>query len=117
VLEAEPGRVARLRANGRAFLEQARAAGIDTGSSAGASVIPAVCGGSVRAVRASRALLEAGVNVQPIIHPAVEERAARLRFFVTSEHREADIAHTVALLAEVLGVSAAAGAGGPEGGP
>jgi len=43
-----------------------------------------------------------GVNVQPIVHPAVEESAARLRFFVTSLHTSEQIRYTVKVLAEEL---------------
>jgi 7-keto-8-aminopelargonate synthetase-like enzyme len=43
-----------------------------------------------------------GINVQPILHPAVEESAARLRFFVTSRHSQEQIRHTVETLAAEL---------------
>lgn len=42
------------------------------------------------------------MNVQPILHPAVEERAARMRFFITSNHTEEQIRYTVQALAEEL---------------
>lgn len=54
-----------------------------------------VLGSSVRAIRVSAALLERGVNALPIIFPAVPEQAARLRFFLSSEHEAADIDATV----------------------
>ena len=38
-----------------------------------------------------RLLVNHGINVQPVIHPAVEEKAARLRFFLTETHTEADM--------------------------
>jgi 7-keto-8-aminopelargonate synthetase-like enzyme len=38
--------------------------------------------------------------VQPIINPAVEEKAARLRFFVSSQHTPDQIEATVRLIAE-----------------
>jgi 8-amino-7-oxononanoate synthase len=40
--------------------------------------------------------------VQPILYPAVPERSARLRFFVSSEHSEEQIRSTVEALAEEL---------------
>ena len=43
-------------------------------------------GDSLRAVHLANRLLDRGINVLPIVHPAVPERAARLRFFLTSEH-------------------------------
>lgn len=101
-LLAEPERVAALQARGASFLRQAKAAGVDTGGSAGLAVIPAIVGSSVKATRLSAALLERGVNVQPILYPAVPEKSARLRFFVSCEHSEADVAETVRLLAQEM---------------
>jgi len=49
----------------------------------------------VRAVRLSAALFEAGINVQPILYPAVPEHAARLRFFLSSEHSERQLRNTI----------------------
>jgi hypothetical protein len=43
-----------------------------------------------------------GINVQPIVYPAVEESAARLRFFITSQHSEAQIRYTVNAIVEEL---------------
>lgn len=102
LLASEPGRVARLRRNGRLFLDLARQAGLDTGLSQGHSVVPVIVGDSLRAARLSNDLLAAGVNVLPIIHPAVPEGQARLRFFITSEHDEGQIRETVALTAKLL---------------
>jgi len=101
VLHAEPWRVARLQANARLFRDLCRAAALDTGASAGLGIVPVVLGSSVRAVRVSAALLERGVNALPIIFPAVPEGAARLRFFLSAEHEEADIRAAAAALAEV----------------
>ena len=38
---------------------------------------------------------ESGVNVQPILYPAVEESAARLRFFINSTHSNQQILYAV----------------------
>lgn len=100
LLRAEPQRVARLQARGKLFLELAQAAGIDTGRSLGLSVVPAITGSSIKAARLADALFRRGINVQPILYPAVEERAARLRFFMSCQHTEEDIHGTVAALAE-----------------
>ena len=40
--------------------------------------------------------------MQPILYPAVEERAARLRFFITSTHTAEQIRTTVRAVAEEL---------------
>jgi 8-amino-7-oxononanoate synthase len=99
LLRAEPDRVARLQANARSFLEAARAAGIDTGSSAGVAVVPAITGSSIRAGRLASALFERGVSVHPIVYPAVAENAARLRFFLSASHGEEQIRFAVEALA------------------
>jgi 8-amino-7-oxononanoate synthase len=102
VLLAEPDRVATLQARGRLFLELARAAGIDTAYSRGLAIIPAITGSSIKAGRLAEALFQRGINVQPILYPAVEEKAARLRFFVSAMHSEEQIRQTVAALAEEI---------------
>lgn len=102
LLEREPERVARLQANGQHFLKAAKAAGLDTGPSAGYSVVPVIVGDSIGAVTLANRLLERGVNALPIIFPAVAEKAARLRFFITSEHTFEQIDRVVAITAEEL---------------
>jgi 8-amino-7-oxononanoate synthase len=99
---AEPGRVQELQARGRLFLQLAQAAGIDTGHSSGNAVVPAITGSSLRAARLAQALFERGINVQPIIAPAVPDQSARLRFFISSLHSEAQIRDAVRLLAEEI---------------
>ncbi|WP_066457055.1 aminotransferase class I/II-fold pyridoxal phosphate-dependent enzyme [Castellaniella caeni] len=101
LMQQEPQRVAQLRARGKFFLQQAQAAGLNTGLAAGYSILPIILGSSLKAVRLSNQLFAHGVNVQPIIHPAVEEQAARLRFFLSSEHTEAQIVETVGLLRQL----------------
>ena len=49
-----------------------------------------------------RRLTERGINVQPILYPAVEEKAARLRFFITAVHTPEQIRRTVATVAEEI---------------
>ena len=102
LLHAEPQRSQALQTRGRQFLEMARSLGVDTGLSIGLSVIPAITHSSLKAVRLSEALFRRKINVQPIVYPAVQERAARLRFFISSEHTEAQIQATVEAVAEEM---------------
>jgi len=102
VLKAEPDRVQRLRENGHFFLEEAKKAGLDTMTSAGYSVVPIMIGCSIRSVRLTERLLARGINALPIIHPAVPMKAARLRFFITSEHTQEQIRSTVEIVAAEL---------------
>ena len=53
-------------------------------------------------MKLSAALTDRGINVQPIVYPAVEDDAARLRFFLSSTHTEAQIEETLDILAEEL---------------
>ncbi len=98
VLRTEPERVRRLHERARLFLDLARDAGVNTGPSSGTPVVPCIVGSSVRALRLAEALLDRGINVNPILHPAVEEDQARLRFFITACHTERQIAETVQVL-------------------
>jgi len=102
LLQAEPQRVERLRENSRLFLQLARRHGLNTGPSRDTPVIPVILGSSILALMLSPAMNARGVNVQPIVHPAVEENAARLRYFITSMHDEGQIRHTVAAMVEEL---------------
>jgi 8-amino-7-oxononanoate synthase len=102
LLKSEPQRVTRLRQRSELFLNLARQSGLDTGMSHASPVIPVIIGNSIDCLRLSEALFDRGINVQPIMYPAVEEKAARLRFFITSEHSEEQIRDTVAAVAEEL---------------
>src|SRR5262249_4491427 len=82
-------------------LELCRARGIDTGLSAGSAVVPCIIGDSVRCMLVANALADAGINVQPIVYPAVEEHLARLRFFISARHTEAQLKFTADTLADV----------------
>ncbi len=100
LLEEEPERVARLNENSKLFLQLAKEAGLNTGASKDSPVIPIILGNSLHSLRLSQALFARGINVQPILYPAVEESAARLRFFITARHNETQIRATVRALAE-----------------
>lgn len=102
LMKAEIWRVERLHERGRLFLDLAREKQIDTGLSAGYSVIPVLTRSSIKAVRLSNALFDRGINVQPIVYPAVEERMSRLRFFICSGHTEDQIRTSIDVLAKTL---------------
>ncbi len=102
VLRREPQRVERLHQRSRLFLELAQQRGLNTGLSQGTPIVPVILGNSLLSLQLSRALYQRGVNVQPILYPAVEENAARLRFFITCTHTEEQIRYTVDAMAEEL---------------
>lgn len=95
LIQAEPERVARIQARARLFLQLAKERGLNTGTSNNTPVVPVIIGNSLYALLLSRRMFECGINVLPILHPAVEEAAARLRFFITANHTEEQIRFTV----------------------
>ncbi|GAT82585.1 hypothetical protein STXM2123_3286 [Streptomyces sp. F-3] len=100
LIDAEPHRVRTLRRNAELFLGLATSAGLATGTSAHTPIVPCILGDSARTLHVADRLFDRGIIADPIFHPAVEEGLARLRFFVTSEHREEDIRRAVSVLAE-----------------
>jgi 8-amino-7-oxononanoate synthase len=100
ILEREPHRVHQLNERAAQFLHLARDGGLDVGGSIGAAIVPIITGSSIGAARLSQALFRRGINVQPILYPAVPERAARLRFFLTADHTENQVRDAAAMLIE-----------------
>jgi 7-keto-8-aminopelargonate synthetase-like enzyme len=99
----EPWRVHKLQSNARFFHGELVRLGVDTGPALGGSgVVPAVTGNSMWALQLSQRLNDAGINVQPIVYPAVPDDAARLRFFLSSTHSEEQLAKTAQLTASIL---------------
>jgi 7-keto-8-aminopelargonate synthetase-like enzyme len=101
-LEKQPKRFARLRENSSLFLSLCKERGMNTGTSKDSPVVPIILGNSMHALALSRAMLGRGVSVMPILHPAVEESAARLRYFITSLHTPEELRYTVEAMAEEL---------------
>ncbi len=100
MLKQHPERVAKLQSNSALFLKLAREAGLETGLSvSGTPIIPILTYRSLRALRLSEALFNCGINVQPILHPAVTEDQARVRIFMTAIHTEDQIRHCVETIA------------------
>jgi 8-amino-7-oxononanoate synthase len=101
-LEAHPEIVHQLQKRARMFLELCRERGINTGMSEGTAVVPAIVGNSWDCLQLSQALHRRGINVQPILYPAVEEHLARLRFFITARHTPEQLRTCADALAEEL---------------
>ena len=102
LLEEEPERAVRLQERSRLFLSLVKRRGMNTGPSKNTPVVPVILGSSIDCLKASQAMAGRGINVRPILYPAVEESAARLRFFINSQHTEEEIRFTVDALAEEL---------------
>jgi 8-amino-7-oxononanoate synthase len=102
VLQEEPQRVGRLRGNAARLLARARARGLETGLSGGTGIVPVVVGNSLLAFRLSNRLFEQGLNVPPLVAPAVGADLARLRFFVCADHAPEQLDEAVELTAAAL---------------
>jgi 8-amino-7-oxononanoate synthase len=112
LLEAEPERVARLQSNGARLLAAVKGAGLDTGLGAGFAVMPVIVGDSIGAAMLSDECFRRGLYALPITFPAVPEREARLRFFLSSEHSHAQIDAAAQLCAEAAEATRARRAAG-----
>ncbi|MBO0763297.1 MAG: aminotransferase class I/II-fold pyridoxal phosphate-dependent enzyme, partial [Hyphomicrobiaceae bacterium] len=102
VMRQAPERVGRLQSKASLFLDEARAAGLDTGNSDGGAIVPIMVGSLQRAARLTQHLFTSGINASPIIFPGVPINAARLRFFLTSEHTAEQIRTTVRVVRNAL---------------
>jgi 8-amino-7-oxononanoate synthase len=103
IMHREPERVAALQRNGAYFYKAAKEKGLDTGNGCGTAVSPIVVGDSVSAVVLSQQLFRRGINVQPVLYPAVPAKSSRLRFFLTAMHTEEQIEAAIGATAEELG--------------
>ncbi len=106
LMEQDTSAVATLQHNAQVFYAACVRHGLDTGPSRGESgVVPVIVGNSFHALLLSDGLMKRGINVQPILYPAVADDASRLRFFLSSLHSDAQLeraaAETAAELAEV----------------
>jgi len=102
ILKQEPYRTKQLNHLAQYFMAKAKSAGINTGYSQGTAIIPAITGSSYNAARMSQVLFERGINVQPILYPAVPEKCARLRFFICSNHTEQQIDQTIEIFCQEI---------------
>ena len=102
ILEREPHRPRRLRERARFFRKVARENGLTIGGDEESPVASLVVGDDKMAMQLSHNLLEYGIEVQPIVRPAVSATTARLRFFLTANHTEEQILETVPVVAQQL---------------
>lgn len=102
IMAREPERVAQLKSISEYFIARARQLKLNTGDSEGIAIIPVILGSSVKAAAISSELFKQDINVQPILYPAVPEKSARLRFFLSCEHTEKQIDTTLDTLTALL---------------
>jgi 8-amino-7-oxononanoate synthase len=103
LLRQEPERVTRLHQLSGLFLRLAREKGLNTGAvSSDSPVIPVIVGDSLKALSLSQTLLGQGIDVLPMVYPAVPDNSARLRFFVNCTHTPEQISFTLDTVASKL---------------
>ncbi|HAJ62755.1 MAG TPA: 8-amino-7-oxononanoate synthase, partial [Cyanobacteria bacterium UBA8543] len=101
-IEAEPERVQQLQRQAQFFLEGVRQRGLRSPAHPGAAVIPVLVGDSEPCIRLAAKLFERGINVVPMIAPAVEPQGARLRFFLSCAHTKEQLNYTLDTLAQEM---------------
>lgn len=101
ILQLEPERLRRLRANSRLFAELALERDLDIGTAAGAAVVPVAFSTIEQTIRAANVALEAGYFVPPIVQIAVPKNAPRLRFFITARHTRGEMTGVLDALAPI----------------
>jgi len=111
LMQEEPWRVRALQKNAASFIAQGRASGLDTGMAGPFSIVPVQVGDSLLAAKLSDRLLGRGINVLPVMFPAVPMQSARLRFFLGSLHDRLQIAAAVLVLVEEVHALRAEGFG------
>ena len=102
ILEREPHRPKRLAERSIYFRKLAREHGLTIGGDEGSPVASLIVGDDKKAMMLSKLLFEQGIDVQPIVRPAVSASTARLRFFITANHTEEQIRATIPLVAKSL---------------
>ena len=101
ILRRDASPVAALRKNIAYFVNAAHQADLNICLAGETAIIPILIGDETDAFRLSAMMLERGVSVPPAVYPAVSMGKARLRFCVTSSHKEEQIDFALTLLKEV----------------
>jgi 8-amino-7-oxononanoate synthase len=101
LVDDEPCRLGRLRANIENFREHAGARALALANSTSA-IQPLVLGEAAEAMRVSTARVERGFLVPAIRPPTVPEGTSRLRVSLCADHAPADIGSLVAAIADTL---------------
>ena len=101
ILRRDASPVAALRKNIAYFVNAARAANLNICLAGKTAIIPILVGNEADAFLLSEKLLKRGVSVPPAVYPAVSMGKARLRFCVTSSHKEEQIDFAITQLKEI----------------
>jgi 8-amino-7-oxononanoate synthase len=100
ILLAEPWRVARVNENAEYWRRGLNELGFDTGASA-SPIIPVIVRDDLKAIMMGKQLLDAGVYVNPVVHPAVPRDMAMLRTSVMASHEKQHLDRALELMGKV----------------
>jgi 8-amino-7-oxononanoate synthase len=95
ILQEQPEIVQRLQSNIKHFVHGFRSLGANLRADHESAVIPIVIGDEKKIEIISGELMAAGVQVVPIVYPAVSRNGARFRFTVTASHTISDIDYVI----------------------
>lgn len=101
IVEAEPERMLRLRANSKLLREALLAQGLELGGSV-SQIIPIMIGDPDRAMAACRRALDEGVYAQAIRPPTVPEGTSRLRLTVMASHEPVELERAAEIIARAV---------------
>lgn len=102
LLEAEPQRARQLQQRVAAAQRIALSMGLDIGTASHAPILPVILKDRDLTWYASFALHGRRIGVHPLSYPACAKDQARLRFFITLAHSEAQIEHALAQVVQVV---------------
>jgi 8-amino-7-oxononanoate synthase len=100
IMLAEPWRVARVNENAEYWRRGLNGLGFETGASA-SPIVPVIIGDDLKAIMMGKQLLDAGVYVNPVVHPAVPRDMAMLRTSVMASHDKAHLDRALEIMERI----------------
>ena len=98
LLRKDASRVKALQKNISYFVNAAQKANLNICLAGQTAIVPILVGDEADAFRLSEMLFERGISVPPAVYPAVPVGKARLRFCITSNHKEVQMDQAIAQL-------------------
>ena len=105
IMRSQPELAQRVQTNAAYFIEKAKAAGLNTYHSQDSGVVPIMTRDSELALWLSVQLFDQGICSFPMLYPIVPRDKSRLRFFINTNHTQAQIDYTIDCLVQNLRVA------------
>lgn len=105
MMREKPELARRVQENAAYFIEKAKAAGLDTYNSKDSGVVPIMMRDSELALWMSVTLFDRNICTYPMLYPIVPRDKSRLRFFINTNHTQAQLDYTINCLVEALSVA------------